>query len=554
MTSKRQREKGWLLPEELTGYPLVCVQFQIPDTREYRAATRGAIYELTRRWNWQWEGKGDYKPRDVAQIFRELIDDTLAFNEECSGAAEKSGCIDIPLDSPILEWNPNDPFRTPELVPAGYAYPPWYKANSLTNVTLGTSLGDVLTDIFRTTSIPVIPPASGYPRVRIHLKGSGTVELHFVKLNAGGYVQITTDDDVFSAEFCSLDKDIIAIPPETTDDIIIERVVQGDGDHHIDLLFVPKVNDELLPPVKQGGAIRKIVLCGFDEMPDYQDCPDCEDCPEDDCGGDCEDLFDRFDVADCEELEELMDCAMPFLGQVVAGIVPPTGGGWLKCDGTGVSKAVYPELYAILAGMVDEDAENFNLPDFRDRIPMGAGSIVNVLAAAGESAHTLTVAEMPEHAHDSAAHSHTTEEHYHTTPNHTHSIEAHTHSIPSHTHNVTIPGHSHTIPGRNNSALGASGRFPVTNGTGTVNDTISTGSDGGGTFATTSGGSGTTGANSAGGNTNSGGAGNTSAETVTVNAGGGGATSTQGQGEAFPIIPPVLGVHWFIFAGCKEGC
>lgn len=578
MTSKRQRQKGWLLPEELTGYPLICVQFQIPDTREYRAATRGAIYELTKRWNWQWEGKGDYNPRDVAQIFRELIDDTLAFNEECSGAAEKSGCIDHPLDSPILEWNPNDPFRTPELVPAGYAFPPWYKANSITGITLGTSLGDIVTDIVRTQSIPVIPPASGYPRLRIHLKGSGTVELHLVKINTGGYVQITTDDDFFSAEFCSLNKDVIAIPPESTDDIIIERTVQGEGEHHIDLLFVPRVNDELLPPVTQGGAIRKIVLCGFDEMDECPDCPDCEDCPEP-CGDDCdelEDFLEDFCFDDLPELEDYMYYAAPFVGQLVAGVVPPTSGGWLLCNGSPVNKADYPELYAVLLGKVGEDTLTFNLPDFSDRIPMGAGSVVDVLATGGEAAHTLTVEELPAHVHDVGAHTHTTEDHTHTQQAHNHTQDAHTHIQQSHTHNqdahnhtqavhshgVVDPGHSHDVPVRNSLSAFGTGVIAaganVTPNSARTSDTALTNITLGGVAAVnnpaTASNQHAVAVNNAATATNQAATAVNNPANVVVNPSDQYQTGSNGQGESFPIIPPVIGVNWFIFAGGKECC
>lgn len=282
-----------------------------------------------------------------------------------------------------------------------------------------------------------------------------------------------------------------------------------------------------------------------------------------------------------------MDCAMPFIGQLVAGVVPPTSTGWLKCDGTSVSKALYPELYAILAGMVTEDTENFNLPDFRDRIPMGAGSIVNVLDAAGESEHTLTVEELPAHAHAAGDHTHDLEQHsheiaahFHTVPipSHDHSVDlpGHTHGVtlPSHTHSVTLPSHTHPIPGRDNSAPGTGNRFVKSDGSGTINDSVPT--QGGGSSSVTSASGGSASLTSA-----SGGSATVSTSTkdgevvdtsilpsnftgfgrdinalpfTSTKSGGGGDTSAAGGGQSFDIIPPVLGVHWFIFAGCKEGC
>jgi hypothetical protein len=264
MTSVRQKKKGYLLPDPVIGYPLICLSLMVPDHPFYRAAVRGAITELTKWWNWQKSYvPGDRRATQAAAMFRQTIYETMAFSEECF--PETSGCKDHAPNSFIIEWNPNDPYRTPELVPAGYAFPPWYLATVATGITLGTSIGDVVTDIFRTQFAPVIPPASGYPRFRVHLNGTGVCELHLVKINGGGYAQITTDDDPLTVELLSLAKDVISVPPETSDDVIIEREITTPGTHHIDVLFIPLVNDEL-PVIGQGGALRKVVLCGFDEM------------------------------------------------------------------------------------------------------------------------------------------------------------------------------------------------------------------------------------------------------------------------------------------------
>lgn len=263
MTSDAQKAAGYLLPNPLTGYPTICVSFLMPDALEYRGAVRGQLKALGDWWMWEKSYlPGDRRAAQAARIFEQLIAETLVFGV-CN--PEQSGCVEHPPSSYIIEYNPNDPYRTPDLIPDGYAFPPWYQATVTTGVTLGTSLGDVVTDITRTSSAPIIPPASGYPRFRIHLNGEGVVNIHLVKLNGAGYAQITTDDDVLSAEFVSLAKDVISIPPESTDDIIIERKIETPGTHHIDVLFIPQVTEEL-PFIGQGGALRKIVLCGFDDM------------------------------------------------------------------------------------------------------------------------------------------------------------------------------------------------------------------------------------------------------------------------------------------------
>lgn len=526
------------MPEELTGYPTICVQFQIPNTPEYRAAARGAVYELTRRWNWDWQGRGDYKPRDAAQIFRELIDETLTFNDECGQPDDDSGCIELPLNHPSLEWNPNDPFRTPELVPGGYAFPPWYKANSITGVTLGTSLGDIVTDITRTQSIPVIPPSSGYPRLRIHLKGEGVLQLRLVQLNAGGYAQITTDDDIFSVEILELNKDIISIPPESSDDIIIERVIQGTGDHHVDVLFIPRVNDELLPPVTQGGAVRGIKLCGFDEM--FKPCPDCPEpdpCPE--CE-DCEEFIEDELGYDLEDLEMLLDCYKHNVGDIKMSATPNVSGGWLLCDGSLYPKLQYPELYALLAGVTSENETEFATPDFALRSPMGVGEGLETLAAAGESEHTLTEGEMPAHSHSFGSHVHEVGVHTHPGGNHAHGLVPHNHTTNAHRH--TTP--DITIPSREGSAGGSNTRLMNAGPTGTNSNVVIAGglTDLDTVVVNSTPEGQVTGQPISSYNTGN----NTPFNTGAAS----GTSGSAGGGEAHNIVHPVLGVHFHIFAGC----
>jgi microcystin-dependent protein len=58
--------------------------------------------------------------------------------------------------------------------------------------------------------------------------------------------------------------------------------------------------------------------------------------------------------------------------QAYAGASAPTG--WLLCDGTSYSTSVYPELFSVLGYTYGGSAGNFNMPDLRGRVPMGAGT------------------------------------------------------------------------------------------------------------------------------------------------------------------------------------
>lgn len=79
---------------------------------------------------------------------------------------------------------------------------------------------------------------------------------------------------------------------------------------------------------------------------------------------------------------------------------------WLLCDGSAVSRTDYQQLFntiGITFGQGD-GFTTFNLPDLRDRVPIGKDSNdtdFDVLGkTAGERKHTLTIAEMPEHDHN----------------------------------------------------------------------------------------------------------------------------------------------------------
>lgn len=86
------------------------------------------------------------------------------------------------------------------------------------------------------------------------------------------------------------------------------------------------------------------------------------------------------------------------------GLVPQ---GWLRCDGSEVSRVTYAQLFAEIGTTYGsgDNVTTFNLPDLGGRFPLGQGSGVglttrNLGSRGGEEDVTLTVAEMPSHTHD----------------------------------------------------------------------------------------------------------------------------------------------------------
>ncbi len=99
-----------------------------------------------------------------------------------------------------------------------------------------------------------------------------------------------------------------------------------------------------------------------------------------------------------------------------AGSVAPAG--YLICDGSEVSKALYPDLFAAIGTTYNSPAPvdpvlNFRIPDARYRVMIGknqsvigSGDTIRNISelgdVGGESRHTQTIGEMPSHSHASS--------------------------------------------------------------------------------------------------------------------------------------------------------
>lgn len=290
MTSKKQKKRGYLLPDPVDGYNLICVQVQIPDAPEYRRAFVGAITELTKWWNWDKDGNRlEKKAARAAKYWRDILEpqfEDTGFFKDCDGCPDcPPGCTIIPLYDDRIEWLPNDPFRTPDLIPPGYLLPPWYIAPAINLI--GAGQGDIVTDFLRITSIVGWATQYEVPRLRITVKGAGVVRMHFVNVLQGGLAIVQVDGDLFSLQYVDLYKDVISLPPETAVELIIDLKLYDDIEHFIDIQMFPRVDDTTLP-IGFGGGIREIQLCGFAS-------PCASPCTDDDCG--CE----SDDCNDCED-------------------------------------------------------------------------------------------------------------------------------------------------------------------------------------------------------------------------------------------------------------
>lgn len=92
--------------------------------------------------------------------------------------------------------------------------------------------------------------------------------------------------------------------------------------------------------------------------------------------------------------------AEPFLSEIriMSFGFPPKG--WATCDGQLLPINQNQPLFALLGTTFGGDGRvNFALPDLRGRTPIHVGSGHTLGERAGEQAHTLSIAELPQHVH-----------------------------------------------------------------------------------------------------------------------------------------------------------
>src|ERR671919_477254 len=92
--------------------------------------------------------------------------------------------------------------------------------------------------------------------------------------------------------------------------------------------------------------------------------------------------------------------AEPFIGEIrlFSFVFAPKG--WALCNGQLLPINQNQALFSLLGTTYGGDGRvNFALPDLRDRVPIHVGNGHTLGEKAGQSAHTLTQSEMPQHIH-----------------------------------------------------------------------------------------------------------------------------------------------------------
>lgn len=117
---------------------------------------------------------------------------------------------------------------------------------------------------------------------------------------------------------------------------------------------------------------------------------------------------------------------------VPAGVVMSYGGdstpdGYLRCDGSVLSRTEYARLFAAIGTTYargDETSTQFRLPSISGRLVVGLDSSQSEFnpngKLGGSKTHQLSISEMPSHTHTQDAHTHSQNAHNHSQDGHSH--------------------------------------------------------------------------------------------------------------------------------------
>jgi microcystin-dependent protein len=90
----------------------------------------------------------------------------------------------------------------------------------------------------------------------------------------------------------------------------------------------------------------------------------------------------------------------PFLGSIMVAGFNYAPKGWMFCDGQLLPVNQWQALFSLFGTTYGGDGRvNFGLPNLQGRASMGFGASYPLGLTGGEAFHSLTVPEMPRHAH-----------------------------------------------------------------------------------------------------------------------------------------------------------
>lgn len=242
-------------PADGSSLPLGEFLLPVCTTRERFLKTLSVLNDYRNRMQ---DNDLDY----IVDIWRAMAHIQNPHTAPCMPQISDDNCYDYLPNAPFISWFPHDPYTDPYWTGTGYPIGAWYVADSgnLIDATPGAVVADVA---------HVRVGVGANAEFRIQCSGIGQVELHFANVFAGGIGIIRVDGLI--VDQVDMQQDPTSVPAETSNTTIWEHEFTTGGAHEIIVNMVPVVDDSLTPPLRYGGGLEKVVLCGLSTVGELDD-------------------------------------------------------------------------------------------------------------------------------------------------------------------------------------------------------------------------------------------------------------------------------------------
>lgn len=251
------------------------VFYNIPDNEETEIFTKWTGKQWHKLLSCIETGADLMFPDEANEIIWQFIK-TLLLPPEFSEVEED--CLNFLPSASFVDFFPQDPYNQPDYIPPDYLVPP-FKVN--TDLEYPEFLGYVATDVMVNSAAISIDPIDiatlNFPQFTIKVRGAGQIEIDLLTIVGGGLLvykigeppniidiieEGTIGDDVVIVD---LNNDSVGVPPES--DIVSAQEINIEAESGVlttvYFVFVP-VLDDSLTPLRFGGGVRQIGLCGFE--------------------------------------------------------------------------------------------------------------------------------------------------------------------------------------------------------------------------------------------------------------------------------------------------
>jgi len=194
---------------------------------------------------------------------------------QCPPTLVAEECITLPSYANNIKYSPANPYIEPSEIPDGYLTQPFLVNGQNGNDFPGYEPFDVIVPFDAITfDLDFFDEIAGQlPTVEIMVNGQGTVNIRFLTIPQGGLVVVTLDNppnliDILTGivtgdeNIVDLNQDLVSLPPETAKELIFPVTIETTGIHTIYAVFLPILDDSLIP-IRFGGGFRGVELCGF---------------------------------------------------------------------------------------------------------------------------------------------------------------------------------------------------------------------------------------------------------------------------------------------------